>query len=40
MFVLPTKKKVSEKMEVASVPTYASVLKKGLKLAPVTVHSF
>jgi len=39
-FALPTKKKVSEQMEVASVPTYASVLKKGLKLAPVTVHSF
>ena len=39
-FALPTKKKVSEQMEVASVPTYASVLKKGLKLAPVAVHSF
>jgi len=39
-FALPTKEKVSEQMEVASVPTYASVLKKGLKLAPVAVHSF
>ena len=39
-FALPTMEKVSEQMEVASVPTYASVLKKGLKLAPVTVHSF
>jgi carbonic anhydrase len=39
-FALPTKKKVSEQMEVASVPTYASVLKKGLELAPVAVHSF
>jgi len=39
-FALPTKKKVSEQMEVASAPTYASVLKKGLKLAPVAVHSF
>ena len=39
-FALPTKKKVSEQMEIASVPTYASVLKKGLKLAPVAVHSF
>jgi hypothetical protein len=27
-------------MEVASAPTYASILKKGLKWAPVTVHSF
>jgi len=39
-FALPTKKKVSEQMEVASAPTYASILKKGLKWAPVTVHSF
>jgi len=39
-FALPTKKKVAEQMEVASVPTYASILKKGLKWAPVTVHSF
>jgi hypothetical protein len=39
-FALPTKKKVSEQMEVASVPTYASILKKGLKWARVTVHSF
>ena len=39
-FALPTKKKVSEHMEVASAPTYASILKKGLKWAPVTVHSF
>jgi len=39
-FALPTKKKVFEQMEVASVLTYASVLKKGLKLAPVAVHSF
>jgi hypothetical protein len=39
-FALPTKKKVSEQMEVASALTYASVLKKGLKLAPVAVHSF
>jgi hypothetical protein len=39
-FALPTKEKVSEQMEVASVPTYASVLKKGLKLAPMAVHSF
>jgi hypothetical protein len=39
-FVLPAKKKVSEQMEVASAPTYASILKKGLKWAPVTVHSF
>ena len=38
-FALPTKKKVSEQMEVASAPTYASILKKGLKWAPVTVHS-
>jgi KUP system potassium uptake protein len=37
---LPTKKKVSEQMEVVSAPTYASILKKGLKWAPVTVHSF
>jgi len=41
MFALPTKKKVSKQMEVASgAPTYASILKKGLKWAPVTVHSF
>ena len=39
-FALPTKKKVSEQMEVAPAPTYASILKKGLKWAPVTVHSF
>ena len=39
-FALPTKKKVSEQMEVASAPTYASILKKGLKWTPVTVHSF
>ena len=39
-FALPTKKKMSEQDEVASAPTYASVLKKGLKLAPVAVHSF
>ena len=39
-FALPTKKKVSEQMEAASALTYASVLKKGLKLAPVAVHSF
>jgi hypothetical protein len=39
-FALPTKKEVSEQMEVASAPTYASILKKGLKWAPVTVHSF
>jgi len=39
-FALQTKKKVSEQMEVASAPTYASILKKGLKWAPVTVHSF
>ena len=39
-FALPTKKKVSEQMEVASAPTYASILKKGLKWAPVTVQSF
>ena len=39
-FALPAKKKVSEQMEVASAPTYASILKKGLKWAPVTVHSF
>ena len=39
-FALPAKKKVSELMEVASAPTYASILKKGLKWAPVTVHSF
>jgi len=39
-FALPTKKKVSEQMQVASAPTYASILKKGLKWAPVTVHSF
>jgi hypothetical protein len=38
-FALPTKKKVSEQMEVASAPT-ASILKKGLKWAPVNVHSF
>jgi hypothetical protein len=38
-FALPTTKKVSEQMEVASAP-YASILKKGLKWAPVTVHSF
>ena len=38
-FALPTKKKVSEQMEVASAPTYASILKKGLKWAPVTVQS-
>jgi len=37
---LPAKKKMSEQMEVASAPTYASILKKGLKWAPVTVHSF
>jgi hypothetical protein len=30
-FALPTKKKVSEQMEVASAPTNASILKKGLK---------
>ena len=39
-FAIPTKKKVSEQMEVASAPTYASILKKSLKTAPVTVHSF
>ena len=39
-FALPTKKKVSEQMVVASALTYASVLKKGLRLAPVAVHSF
>jgi hypothetical protein len=39
-FALSTKKKVSKQMEVASAPTYASILKKGLKWAPVTVHSF
>jgi hypothetical protein len=39
-FALPTKKKVSEQMQVASAPTYASILKKGLKWARVTVHSF
>jgi hypothetical protein len=39
-FALPTKKKVSEQMEVASAPRYASILKKGLKWAPVTDHSF
>ena len=39
-FALPIKKKVSEQMEVASAPTYASILKKGIKWAPVTVHSF
>jgi len=39
-FALPTKKKVSEQMEVASAPTYESILKKGLKWAPLTVHSF
>jgi hypothetical protein len=38
-FALPAKKKVSKQMEVASAP-YASILKKGLKWAPVTVHSF
>ena len=37
---LPTKKKVSKQIEVASAPTYASILKKGLKWAAVTVHSF
>jgi len=39
-FALPAKKKVSEQMEVVSAPTYGSILKKGLKWAPVTVHSF
>jgi hypothetical protein len=39
-FALQTKEKVSEQMEVAPPPTYASILKKGLKRAPVTVHSF
>jgi hypothetical protein len=39
-FALLAKKKVSEQMEVASAPTYASILKKGLKWGPVTVHSF
>ena len=39
-FALPAKEKVSKQMEVASAPTYASILKKGLKWAPVTVHSF
>ena len=39
-FALPAKKKVSEQMEVASAPTYASILKKGLKWAPVIDHSF
>jgi hypothetical protein len=39
-FALPAKKKVSEQMEVASAHRYASILKKGLKWAPVTVHSF
>jgi len=39
-FALPTKRKVSKQMEVASDPMYASILKKGLKWAPVTVHSF
>jgi hypothetical protein len=39
-FALPTKKKVSKQMEVASAPTYALILTKGLKWAPVTVHSF
>jgi len=39
-FASPTKKKVSEQMEVASVPTYASILKKGLKWAPVSVSFF
>jgi hypothetical protein len=39
-FTFPGKKKVSEQMEVASAPTYASILKKGLKWAPVTLHSF
>jgi hypothetical protein len=38
-FALPAKKKVSKQMEVASAPTYASILKKGLNWAPVTVHS-
>ena len=28
-FALPTKKKVSEQMEVTPAPTYASILKKG-----------
>ena len=33
-FALPTKKKVSKQMEVASAPTYVPILKKGLKWAP------
>ena len=39
-FALPAKKKESEQMEVASASTYASILVKGLKWVPVTVHSF
>jgi len=40
-FALPTKKKSVQTDEVSHLlPTYASFLKKGLKWAPVTVHSF
>jgi len=31
---------ITEQKEAASAPTYASILKKGVKWAPVTVHSF
>jgi hypothetical protein len=31
---------ITEQKEAASAPTYALILKKGVKWAPVTVHSF
>jgi len=35
-----TNENITEQKEAASAPTYASILKKGVKWAPVTVHSF
>jgi hypothetical protein len=35
-----TNENITEQKEAASAPTYALILKKGVKWAPVTVHSF
>jgi hypothetical protein len=39
-FEVQTNENITEQKEAASAPTYASILKKGVKWAPVTVHSF
>ena len=40
MLEVQTNEIITEQKEAASAPTYASILKKGVKWAPVTVHSF